>query len=98
MTPEDAASLATTGPLLAGIAGNLGTGPRAPTTVSRPVPRGSFITIYDCGAGEEGEPNHRDPCPMCGATVSGNDPVNGVCQIMAFIGRPIGDWITRGVK
>ena len=21
-----------------------------------------------------------DPCPKCGATVSGNDPVNGVCQ------------------
>lgn len=21
-----------------------------------------------------------DPCPKCGATVAGNDPVNGVCQ------------------
>lgn len=21
-----------------------------------------------------------DPCPKCGATVSGNDPVHGVCQ------------------
>jgi hypothetical protein len=21
-----------------------------------------------------------DPCPACGATVSGDDPVNGVCQ------------------
>lgn len=21
-----------------------------------------------------------DPCPKCGATVGGNDPVNGVCQ------------------
>jgi len=21
-----------------------------------------------------------DPCPACGATVSGNDPVRGVCQ------------------
>lgn len=21
-----------------------------------------------------------DPCPICGATVSGDDPVNGVCQ------------------
>ena len=26
---------------------------------------------------EKEEPN---PCPACGATVSGNDPVRGVCQ------------------
>jgi hypothetical protein len=26
------------------------------------------------------DPNMPDPCPACGATVSGNDPVNGVCQ------------------
>lgn len=25
----------------------------------------------------EGQP---DPCPACGATVKGDDPVNGVCQ------------------
>ena len=66
-----------------------------PNTTARPVPGGPFITQYDCGAGEEGTPSHRDPCPMCGATISGDDPVQGACQIMGFIGRPIGDWITR---
>lgn len=25
-----------------------------------------------------------DPCPACGATVSGNDPVHGVCQARKF--------------
>ncbi len=25
-----------------------------------------------------------DPCPRCGATVAGNDPVNGVCQAAKF--------------
>lgn len=29
-----------------------------------------------CPCNEEGP----DPCPACGATVSGNDQVNGVCQ------------------
>jgi hypothetical protein len=69
-----------------------------PNTPTTQLPPGSRITIYDCGAGSEGQPDHRDPCPVCGATVSGDDPVRGICQIMAFIGRPIGDWITRGVK
>lgn len=23
-----------------------------------------------------------DPCPACGATVSGNDPVRGICQAL----------------
>lgn len=23
-----------------------------------------------------------DPCPACGATVAGNDPVRGVCQAL----------------
>lgn len=66
--------------------------------IENTAPRGSFITQYDCGAGDEGTPSHRDSCPVCGATVAGNDEVNGICQIMAFIGRPIGDWITRGVR
>ncbi len=26
------------------------------------------------------ENEETDPCPLCGATVSGNDPVRGVCQ------------------
>lgn len=30
----------------------------------------------DCPCDEE----RPDPCPKCGATVAGNDPVNGVCQ------------------
>lgn len=25
-----------------------------------------------------------DPCPACGATVSGNDPVRGVCQSLSM--------------
>lgn len=33
-------------------------------------------SMKDCPCKEETP----DPCPMCGATVSGNDPVNGVCQ------------------
>lgn len=33
-------------------------------------------SMKDCPCHEETP----DPCPMCGATVSGNDPVNGVCQ------------------
>ena len=31
-----------------------------------------------------------DPCPACGATVSGNDPVRGVCQ--ATHNRPPSDY------
>ncbi len=30
----------------------------------------------DCPVNEESP----DPCPKCGATVKGNDPVNGICQ------------------
>lgn len=33
-----------------------------------------------CEAGTEGEADYRDPCPGCGATAAGNDPVRGVCQ------------------
>jgi hypothetical protein len=29
-----------------------------------------------------------DQCPACGATVSGNDPVRGVCQARAWRLRP----------
>jgi hypothetical protein len=34
-----------------------------------------------------------DPCPRCGATVSGNDAVNGICQA-DFIDKSIADAIT----
>jgi hypothetical protein len=60
--------------------------------VRRPHPAGSYIRMDDCPAKGDFDPN---PCVMCGATVAGNDAVGGVCQIMHFIGRPIGDWITR---
>lgn len=70
----------------------------ATTETTRQQPAGAYISIRDCGAGEEGTPSLRDPCPMCGATVAGSDPVNGACQIMDFIGRPIGDWITRHAR
>lgn len=33
-------------------------------------------TYLGCPVEDEGP----DPCPKCGATVEGNDPVNGVCQ------------------
>ena len=29
-----------------------------------------------------------DPCPCCGATLSGNDPVRGVCQARYNRPRP----------
>lgn len=29
-----------------------------------------------------------DPCPLCGATVSGDDPVHGVCQARNTRPRP----------
>jgi hypothetical protein len=29
-----------------------------------------------------------DPCPACGATVEGNDPVRGVCQARFGYRRP----------
>jgi len=58
----------------------------------RPRPAGAYITMADCQSGGDDDPR---PCPMCGATFAGDDPVQGVCQIMYFIGRPIGDWITR---
>jgi hypothetical protein len=39
--------------------------------------RGCLITMtYDCPCEDE----KPDPCPKCGATVSGNDPVHGRCQ------------------
>lgn len=56
-------------------------------------PSGAYITMRDCAAKGDDDPN---PCTMCGATVAGNDAVNGMCQIIDFIGRPVGDWITRG--
>lgn len=62
-----------------------------PVDTIRPQPAGSYISGRDCPCNAETP----DPCPMCGATVSGTDAVQGVCQIMSFIGRPIGDWITR---
>ena len=33
-----------------------------------------------CQIPDEGEPGWEGPCPACGATVEGKDPVNGVCQ------------------
>lgn len=29
-----------------------------------------------------------DPCPACGATVEGNDPVYGICQARYPYGKP----------
>lgn len=55
-------------------------------------PAGAYIRMEDCP--QKGDNDSR-PCVMCGATVVGNDAVGGVCQIMSFIGRPVGDWITR---
>ncbi len=37
------------------------------------MPRIEFCPCYD---------DVPDPCPACGATVAGNDPVRGVCQAM----------------
>lgn len=34
-----------------------------------------------------------DPCPACGATIKGDDPVNGVCQ--ALRGAPPTDYGLR---
>jgi hypothetical protein len=33
-----------------------------------------------CMIPDEGQPGAEGPCPGCGATASGNDPVRGVCQ------------------
>ena len=33
-----------------------------------------------CMIPDEGEPGCERPCPGCGATIEGNDPVRGVCQ------------------
>ena len=33
-----------------------------------------------------------DPCPLCGATVAGNDSVNGVCQC-----PPLTDYGTKSI-
>ena len=65
--------------------------PDQPETI-RPHPSGAYISMEDCPALGDEDP---DPCAMCGATVKGDDAVRGVCQIMSFIGRPVGDWITR---
>lgn len=54
---------------------------------------GPTITWADCPMDND----QAIECPVCGATVAGNDPVRGVCQVGGFIGRPIQDWITRGV-
>lgn len=34
-------------------------------------------------------------CPLCGATVSGDDAFGGACQIASFIGRPIMEFVQR---
>jgi hypothetical protein len=33
-----------------------------------------------CMIPDEGQPGWEGPCPGCGATVEGKDPVRGVCQ------------------
>ena len=33
-----------------------------------------------CQTPDEGEPGCEGPCPGCGATLEGNDPVRGICQ------------------
>lgn len=35
-----------------------------------------------CQIPDEGQPGWEGPCPGCGATVEGNDPVRGVCQAL----------------
>ena len=44
----------------------------------------------DCGIPDDWPPDDPRPCPECGATVSRNDPVGGVCQ-----GRVIGREMRR---
>lgn len=39
------------------------------------MPRPEYCVIPD-----EGQPEWDQPCPGCGATQDGNDPVRGVCQ------------------
>lgn len=39
-----------------------------------------------CEIPNEGEPGWDKPCPACGATAEGKDPVRGVCQ--ARFNRP----------
>jgi hypothetical protein len=57
----------------------------------KPRGTGPVITFDDCPmTGDEDK-----TCPVCGATLSGDDPVNGVCQIAGFIGRPLMAYITR---
>lgn len=53
---------------------------------------GPTITWDDCPMRNDED----KACPVCGATISGNDPVQGACQVADFIGRPIWDFITRG--
>jgi len=53
--------------------------------------RGPTITWEDCGVRDDDDVT----CDVCGATLSGNDPVNGVCQIGGFIGRPIMEYVMR---
>lgn len=33
-----------------------------------------------CEIPGDDQPGGREPCPQCGATYEGNDPVRGVCQ------------------
>ena len=40
-----------------------------------------------CMIPDEGLPGCEGPCPGCGATLAGNDPVRGVCQARRD-GRP----------
>jgi hypothetical protein len=41
-----------------------------------------------CALPDEGEPGWDQPCPACGATIEGNDPVRGICQSRFNRGPP----------
>lgn len=44
------------------------------------TPVSEMVRPEYCEAGSEGQDDYRNPCPACGATASGDDPVKGVCQ------------------
>lgn len=68
---------------------------------ARPLPRADVLPVQRRGGRRAGGPamtGHPrycpveneipDPCPACGATVEGNDPVRGVCQARSMAGPP----------
>ncbi len=49
------------------------------------MPRPEYCPCHDEGP---------DPCPACGATVKGDDPVSGFCQARCS-GRDPREWMPR---